>query len=158
MSEILLSISIPTFNRSEHLRSLLTTIHSSLSGREIGKNIEVVVSDNCSLDNTPQVIEEISSLKKSYKFTSSRNSKNIGGDKNRMKVLLDSSGEFAWLLGDDDEIFDDSIGYLYELLKSDIKTGFAFINYYLGKEGEKTAITSSDDCEITTDLVSFTVI
>ena len=49
----------PTFNRSEHLHALLTTIHSSLSGREIGKNIEVVVSDNCSLDNTPQVIEEL---------------------------------------------------------------------------------------------------
>jgi abequosyltransferase len=54
MNTILLSICIPTFNRSEVLDN---TLNSLFSNSEFNSNqIEVIVSDNCSTDNTVQVV------------------------------------------------------------------------------------------------------
>ena len=51
----LLSICIPTYNRSKSLRICLLSILSQTKGYE--EDVEVVVSDNCSDDDTMQVVE-----------------------------------------------------------------------------------------------------
>jgi glycosyltransferase involved in cell wall biosynthesis len=51
----LVSIGIPTFNRAG--RHLGTVIERALA--QTYKNIEVIVSDNCSTDNTPDLVQSI---------------------------------------------------------------------------------------------------
>ena len=54
MKTILLSICIPTYNRSKTLEN---TLNSLFSNPEFDSNkIEVIVSDNCSTDDTAQVV------------------------------------------------------------------------------------------------------
>ena len=60
MKEILLTISIPTFNRSKELHSQLNDINLMLTDTRISKNIEILVSDNASTDSTPDVVKEFS--------------------------------------------------------------------------------------------------
>lgn len=95
MSEILLSICIPTFNRGE---SLKTTIRNILS-QDLDR-VEIIVSDNCSKDNTEKIVKEFNSNKIYYY----RNSENYGGIYNLIKSLELSSGKFVTLLSDEDDI------------------------------------------------------
>ncbi len=151
MGEILLTIAIPTFNRSKELYSQLHSINSILSETKISKNVEVLVSDNCSTDSTSDVTKEFSLIEKSYKFTSIRNSKNFGGEANFMSSTLNASGRFVWLLSDDDEIRKDSIQYLFEALSSNLDIGFGFINFFLNKGEPQTAIPENDNYYSTID-------
>ena len=61
MNTILLSICIPTYNRSEVLEN---TLNSLFSNPEFNPDkIEVLVSDNCSTDNTAQVVAKFPLVK-----------------------------------------------------------------------------------------------
>ena len=51
----LLSICIPTYNRAELLRSALLSLVPQV--KESGGEVELVVSDNCSTDDTRRVVE-----------------------------------------------------------------------------------------------------
>ena len=53
--EILLSICIPTYNRSNYLKICLNSIMSQV---DINLPIEIIVSDNCSTDNSLEIIDE----------------------------------------------------------------------------------------------------
>lgn len=56
-----LSICIPTFNRSQYLRLTL----ESITNQELFQNsdeIEIVISDNCSSDDTQSVTEQFQTL------------------------------------------------------------------------------------------------
>jgi glycosyltransferase involved in cell wall biosynthesis len=72
MEKILLTISIPTFNRANSLSSQLNNIHNILSKNDISQFIEVLVSDNCSTDDTREVVDSIAKLAKTYKLTYNR--------------------------------------------------------------------------------------
>jgi len=61
---LLLTIAIPTFNRAKSLSSQLTNIHNILHNNNISRFVEVLVSDNCSTDNTKKVVDSVEKLKK----------------------------------------------------------------------------------------------
>ena len=67
MEEIFLSIAIPTFNRDVKLKNQLDSIDASLSRSKYNKRIELLVSDNCSSDNTSQILSSFKEIKKTYK-------------------------------------------------------------------------------------------
>ena len=82
----LLTIAIPTYNRSEYLkRSLENIITQILEVDNFGESIELVVSDNCSTDNTAEVIKNLSSKYSFIKYN--KNDENFGSDKNFLKCL-----------------------------------------------------------------------
>lgn len=98
--EILLSICIPVYNGGEFLRFNLKTIFEQL--RTIDKSmVEVIVSDNCSTDNTMEILAE---FKEKYpKFlTYSQNDQNNGSDYNILKLIKLAHGKFIHLMGADD--------------------------------------------------------
>lgn len=87
----ILSICIPTYNRAELLDETLKLLFSNPEFDE--SKIEVIVSDNCSTDNTPQVILKYPLLR--YY----RNSENIR-DRNFSKVLGYATGHYVRLFND----------------------------------------------------------
>ena len=92
----LLSICIPTYNRSSFLRVMLQALLPQVA--ECGDQVEVWVLDNASLDDTQAVIEE---SRKLGPFQSCRNESNIGPLQNVVKGPCElATGEFVWILGD----------------------------------------------------------
>ena len=91
------SICIPTFNRDVYLESLLRRLFAQLDG--LTGEIEVIVSDNASDDRTAEIA---SAYARHPDFRYVRRNENIGGDRNFLEVIKAATGEYCWLLGDDE--------------------------------------------------------
>lgn len=113
---VFLSICIPTFNREPYLRKSLSELLPQLQGRSL-EDVEVLVSDNCSTDNTEAVVTEAVE-KYNVPISYSRNEKNIGGNNNMAKVISRSSGQYVYIMGDDDVLSPDFINIIFRLLKT----------------------------------------
>lgn len=109
-----LSICIPTFNRSGYLRTLLSNIRSQLHAYELFDRVEVLVSDNCSADDTADVAREFADI-----IVYRRNETNIGPDANFLQLFEMATGSYIWLPGDDDELGADTLRYILRMI--DIK-------------------------------------
>ena len=132
MEEIFLSIAIPTFNRDVKLKNQLDSIDDCLSKSKYSKRIELLVSDNCSSDNTNQILSSFKEIKKPYKFTVNKNKQNLGGDRNCALIVQKASGRFVWILCDDDILDPCAINYVFKELSENKEVGFCFINYFHG--------------------------
>lgn len=96
----LISVCIPTYNSSKFISECIDSVV-----KQSYKNIEIIISDNCSSDNTIEIIE-----KKNIKnLKILRNNENIGMAKNFNLVCNEASGEYIKLLPSDDTIEPKSI-------------------------------------------------
>jgi len=93
----LVTVGIPTYNRAVMLRR---SIESALGQDYV--NIEVIVSDNASTDNTQIICQEFSEKYECFKYI--RQPLNVGANANFADVLKRASGEYFMWLGDDDWI------------------------------------------------------
>ncbi len=94
----ILGICIPTYNRAAVLEENL----NNLIQYAAPLTLPIYVSDNCSPDNTREVVERI--RERYPHIVYSRNEENIGPDRNFQRVLSLCEARYAWLLGDDDTI------------------------------------------------------
>ena len=97
----LVSISIPTYNRANSY--LKHALRSAVC--QTYQNIEIIVSDNNSPDNTESVVREFDDPRIRYY----RQKENIGPIKNRHFCLEQARGEYFVLLLDDDVIDGDFV-------------------------------------------------
>lgn len=119
-----ISICIPQFNRIELLKKNLAII-----SRQTYPDIEVIVSDDCSTDNTR---EEIEKIRQSYKYpvTYFRFDANQGYDRNYRKSLEIATGEYGIVLGNDDSLYgDDAIEKLASYLERFNYPDIGYCNY-----------------------------
>ena len=115
----LVSILIPTYNRKY---KVVNAINSALN--QTYKNIEIIVSDNCSSDGT---LEHLNNLYKNIDNVKIiGNSINSGPVINWINCIENSSGEFSKLLFSDDRISPNFIEETVKLLKSDSDIGFVY--------------------------------
>jgi len=98
INEILLSICIPTYNRSEILNGNLSRIHNQIKGKNLP--IEIIVSDNCSADNTANIVQ--AHISEGMPINYIRNNENLGMDGNFAQCYRRASGKYILVLGDDD--------------------------------------------------------
>ena len=98
----LLTIAIPTYNRAKLLDNQLAWLSKAIRGFE--DEIEIFVSDNCSTDNTQDVIKKWKSQLSNFTFHSCRNAENIGLNGNIVNCLTSVNTKYAWAIGDDDPI------------------------------------------------------
>jgi abequosyltransferase len=105
-----LSICIPTFNRSKYIAELLDSIVE-----ENDPDLEIIISDDASTDDTKEVVGMFNGRIKSLKFI--ERPKNIGIDANFLAVIGEASGEYAWLFGDDDKLEPGAIKKVLSALK-----------------------------------------
>lgn len=111
----LLSITIPTWNRASFLEGTLAQLHHELQNVPAG-GVEILVSDNCSQDNTQAVVEQ--ALQSGLPLTYIRNSENIGSDANIAQCFNLAQGTYVLILGDDDLLVDGSLELLLGRLAS----------------------------------------
>lgn len=111
----LISICIPTYNRCEKVYKLVNDILLYE-----GEDIEVVVLDNCSTDNTKSLLNKITDKR----FSFFQNQENIGGIFNPLKAISLGSGKFAVLCLDKDYLDFRSIKKIIENITIDSEIVF----------------------------------
>lgn len=121
----ILSICIPTWNRAKFLNDSLTKISYQLLDIE-KKDIEFIVSDNASNDDTPQIVKK--HLDQGEPIIYNRNTENIGAARNFIKCIQLSTGKYVWLLGDDDFLKEGALKLLIDTLK---KQEYGLIHLYV---------------------------
>lgn len=92
------SIVIPTFNRSDYLK---LSLRSTLRQKDV--SFEVIVGDNGSTDDTQKVVKSFKDKRIKYY----KNKTNLGYALNLKKCLENSTGEYVFILADDDFILGD---------------------------------------------------
>lgn len=95
MSKIRISICIPTYNRANILKRRLSHILKSNLDE-----IEILICDNASIDNTEAVVKSFKDPRINYHC----NSENLGYDGNIIKCAEYAKGEFIFFLSDEDII------------------------------------------------------
>lgn len=144
-NKILLSIAIPTYNRVSFLENLLNCI--APQAKELGGMVEICISNNCSSDNTREVVMK---FKEKYPglIKYNENKENLGPDRNILKVMEMSSGDFIWTFGDDDSIKDDGLREVINLInKIDKKnTGLIIVTmetYFINQKTNQRIVCGS---------------
>jgi glycosyltransferase involved in cell wall biosynthesis len=94
----LLSICIPTYNRANLLRETLAHLHEVCSD-----DVEIVISDNCSGDDTQDAIRAFAP--RFAHFRAFRQTENRGGITNFAAVMSAAGGKYLYPLCDDDRIY-----------------------------------------------------
>lgn len=110
----LLSICIPTYNGGEKLKLALTAVFTALEGYT---DVEVIVSDNHSTDDTPEFVSAFYHHSQFYYY---RNDNNLGFNRNLGLLLYKyAQGKYCWVIGDDDLLDEDVLSSVWNLLVND---------------------------------------
>lgn len=118
-----ISICIPTYNRPERLADCLASLIKER--REGDVDFEVCVSDNGSSAETGQVVR---AAQAQMPIKYHRNGSNLGIPRNFLKVVSMASGEFAWLLGDDDLLMPGAIAHIDQLIQAHPGVDLFYVN------------------------------
>lgn len=121
MSEYIpvLSICVPTYNRSAHLRECLLSIIRSVENASA--HIEILISDNASTDETFAVAQEFQAMSDHVRYH--RHPENIGAEPNFRAAAEMASGKYIWIIGDDDRLTLDAV----RIVLHHIEAGFDLI-------------------------------
>ena len=114
MSNINLSIVVPTYNRAELLNCLLISIVSDFS--QWPSDLELIVIDNASTDRTSAVVSIFINRNIPIKYLV--NEKNIGMDGNLAACFDVASGKYFWQIGDDEVMYRGTAKYILELCRA----------------------------------------
>lgn len=98
----LVSIGIPTYNGSHRIIRALSSLW-----KQGYPNLEIIISDNCSTDNTQEVMDNICKDHPEIRYY--RQPKNIGMMPNFRFLLSNASGKYFMWLSDDDQIQEGTI-------------------------------------------------
>lgn len=110
VNKILLSIVIPTYNRNARLNETLALLLPQLT-----PVCELLILDNAS---TIPVSETSAEVLEGYPDVRiCRHRTNIGADANICRCVEYATGEFVWVLGDDDHILRDSVRIALESIR-----------------------------------------
>lgn len=118
----ILSIAIPTYNRSAFLNRCLESIVMQAIG--LSTSIELIVSDNASTDDTSTVVEK---YQKKFPVKYFVNTVNKGSDFNIATCFAKAQGKYVWIFGDDDFLLPGYLENILLLLRQD-EYGAIFIN------------------------------
>lgn len=123
-SSPLVTIAIPTHNRADTY--LPQALQSAL--RQTYSNLDIVVSDNCSTDQTQDLVSHIGDPRLRYL----RHEANIGQKGNYNFCVEQANGSYLLLLHDDDAIDDDFISSCIQAKGASdvgvVRTGIRLIN------------------------------
>jgi glycosyltransferase involved in cell wall biosynthesis len=118
----LVSIIIPTYDRPRYLKE---AIDAALAQNY--PNVEVLVFDNGTLDETLAIGEEAARRDSRVRFR--RNERNLGMSGNFNALADAARGEFLVAIGDDDRLLPEFVGRLVAVMTPEARV--AFCNHYL---------------------------
>lgn len=121
----IVSIAIPTYNRSNRLEETLTRL--SVHPEIFADWVEIVVSDNASTDDTPGIVAAFTARTgKSVRY--GRNDRNLGIDGNIHAVSRLATGRYLLLMSDDDLLLPGALSKLRSLVEATPDLLFCFVN------------------------------
>jgi len=123
MKEKLLTIAIPTYNRSDSLTRLSVEFIGPLLDR-LGNKIAVLVCDN-SVQQVAEVNRTAIDARVEYHW----NKQNIGFAGNVRECLLRTKTRYVWLISDDDPVILMNFIAAFEQLESDTDLGCLMLPY-----------------------------
>ncbi len=132
LTQKILSIAIPTWNRANLLDELLIELIDQIKKFNLDEVVEILVSNNNSEDNTEDIVKRHQVSNKFIEYN--RNPLNIGAKSNLIKSVELSSGEYCIVLGDDDRIRLDCLPDILNHIKNFPDTGIV-----IDKSGSKAA-------------------
>ncbi|MCW2312608.1 glycosyltransferase family 2 protein [Rhodoferax antarcticus] len=131
-----ISVVIPTYNRSSYLEGAIASVLA-----QTVKDFEVIVSDNCSQDDTEAVVEKYLFDDRVRYF---KNEQNIGMVGNWRKAVYEhASGDWFILLSDDDYLIDtDYLANVSRMIEKNPSLVMVYANGYLLDEstGQQTLL------------------
>jgi len=113
----ILTIAIPTYNRAIFLQECLLSLRKNNIDTA---QVEIIVIDNHSDDNTEDAVQE---LQKDMSIKYIKNDKNIGPDENFKKCLRIASSKYVWIFGDDDLFKSNAIDNILNIIKESKNIG-----------------------------------
>lgn len=118
----LLSICVPNYNRVEKLKRLVESCINEIQKNELYEQVEICISDDCSLDNPKKMIDELIVQNPKVHLFYESHRINMGMDWNFYDSVMMSHGKYAWIIGNDDVPTEDGIKTALEYI---IKIGDA---------------------------------
>lgn len=110
----LLTIAIPTYNRSSRLELLLNSIAAQF--QDIQNQVQVIVVNNCSTDDTEQCCQKFVGRISGLKYI--KNDENIGAVRNVIKCFELTETQYCWVIGDDDIVRIGSLKAILDILQN----------------------------------------
>jgi len=121
---VAISILVPTYNRAKYIKELLDRFKAELRKLPPGE-VEVILVDNASTDETPDVARKFEHLEW-FRFI--RNATNVGASKNLFVALPACRGKYVWWMGDDDWPETGVIGAVLNTIRWNPGVGTIFLN------------------------------
>jgi len=138
--ETLLTIAIPTYNRANILDGNLHALKDQIVNKKIP--IEIIVSDNCSTDNTTEIVRK--HIENGMDINFVKNEKNIGMDANFAQCYRKATGKYVIVLGDDDYILKGKLELLIKYLSTD-EYGLVHLKVDSNRENGYEVYTNKED-------------
>jgi abequosyltransferase len=135
----LLTIAIPTFNRSALLHQQLTWLAQAVKGFEA--DCEIFISDNCSTDNTEKVVNTWQKTLNNITLKYNKNPKNIGLMRNFAACLQVANSEYVWVIADDHHIQNRTLAYVVQNLKKHPNLSLLALNFSIRSIPTKEIVT-----------------
>jgi len=129
MYQYLLSICVPTYNRSSFLNILLNSylieLDNDIHNQRIKERVQLVIVDGNSSDNTESIVNEYKNkcILKYYKREN-----RVGIDKDILKCIEIADGQYCWLFSDDDGFTNGAISKLVSILSNEETLTGCFCN------------------------------
>ena len=118
------SICLATYNHEKYITQCLTSILN-----QNYNNIEILISDDCSRDETIQKINEFFlKYKHNYKIKLYRQKKNLGISKNYNFLYGKSKGKYLIFFGGDDIMIENKVKRQVETLQNNPNASFCYSN------------------------------
>jgi glycosyltransferase involved in cell wall biosynthesis len=134
----LVSFVVPCYQYGHFLAECVNSIRT-----QSYTNFEILIMDNCSTDNTPEVAQSFSDGRIQY----FRNSSNIGAAQNFNKGLSLARGKYVWVLAADDRLRSSSVLQRYvDAMEQDASLGFVFCRAIELLEETEGKIVRWTDC------------
>ncbi|MBB6112437.1 Glycosyl transferase family 2 [Mucilaginibacter lappiensis] len=130
MNNFLLTIAIPTYNREVYLRRLLESLFNQQS--DFKDQVEIIISDNASTDNTQAVIEDF--MNRELKINLITNPENIGSDRNIAQCYAKAKGKYVVAFGDDDVLYPNSVAIILDIINKVKDFGVLYLNWEVIKK------------------------
>jgi glycosyltransferase involved in cell wall biosynthesis len=133
---ILLSIIIPIYNAEKHISKCLNSIL-----KQDQKNIEIICINDCSTDNSLNILKKYSKKHKNIKIINNKNNIKVGPT--RIKGLKKAKGKYIWFVDADDKITTNALDIIMNCCKEDyeiIQFNYKIVNK---KEKKKVNITNN---------------
>jgi hypothetical protein len=132
-----LTISIPTYNRSDLLIKCINSIYQSflLLNSEQKKLVSILISDNSDNLLSNQKLDENRNTWDGLEINYLKNEKNIGSDRNIAQSFYIPDSEFVFLIGDDDQVSPMFLTYFFEIILVQ-RIDLIFLKYF-GLHGDE---------------------